>query len=140
MPKVKSENDQRVLKLQSQIKTKKTEFRKAQKFQPVTNCSINFEGERYNINTLDLSGCNLLLVRLNCYQISEKDLKLSDPVLMSGYTLSEWITDLKSKSAHLGRKKEETKLKVMESKLKQLLSEDTRTELELEDIEKELGL
>ena len=134
----KSKNDQKVLDLQNKVDAKRNALAKAQRFSPITNCTLVFEGERYNLNTLDVQTCTLLAVRMNTYLMSAKNLKIEDPVIISGYKLSDWSKDLMSKLAHLKREAEKQKLKAMEAKLKVLLSEDTRTELALDEIEGEL--
>jgi hypothetical protein len=138
MSKPKNENDQKILKLQKQVEEKRAALVKAQKFSPITNCSIQFDGERFNINALDIDSCTLLTVKVNALKMSSKDLAIEDSVKISGYSIDEWLTDLKAKLAFLNRKKEEDKLKKMESKLKELLSNDTKIEMELENLEKEL--
>ena len=60
-------------------------------------------------------------------------------MIVSGYSLDNWADDLMAKLAHMKRKDESQKLKVMEKKLKTLLSEDTQTEIAIGDIEKELS-
>lgn len=45
-----------------------------------------------------------------------------------------WIKDIKSKLSVLALKREENDLKKMESKLDKLLSEDKKTELEIDEI------
>lgn len=134
----KSKNDQKILNLQKKVDEKKKALAKAQRFAPVTNCSLAFEGDRYNLNTLDVGACMILLIRLHVYQMSAKDLKIEEPVVVSNYTLSDWEKDLKAKLAHFQREVEKRKFKTMEAKLATLLSEDTQTELALDDIEKAL--
>jgi hypothetical protein len=61
------------------------------------------------------------------------DLGVSE-FLMDGYTIQEWISDIKSKLEVLAQKNEESNLRMLESKLSMLLSEDKKTELELDAI------
>jgi nucleoid DNA-binding protein len=56
-------------------------------------------------------------------------------VEISGYLLSEWISDIKTKIEILSRKDEERNLKAMEDKLVKLLSDGKKVELELNEIE-----
>ena len=48
--------------------------------------------------------------------------------------MTAWIKDIKSKLEVSGLKKEESDLKKMESKLDKLLSDDMKTELEIDEI------
>lgn len=129
-------NDQKILELKKQIEDKKKQVGKLQKFTPVTNCSIEIDGIRHNINVLSKEQILLLMVKLNSYAISANELGVLEDYNLSGYNVMDWIADLKSKLNILGKKEEETKLKAMEVKLDQLLSDDKKVELEINEIEK----
>jgi len=135
----KSKNDQKILSLQKKIDQKKEALSKAQRFSPKTNCTLEFEGERYNLNTQNAQSCMILAIRINVYRMSAKDLGITDPVIISGYSLDDWTTDLMAKLAHLQRRDESRNLRDMEDRLQTLLSEDTQTEIAIGDIEKELA-
>ena len=66
------------------------------------------------------------------------DLGISD-LELSGYSIDDWISDIKNKMEVLNVKNEIANLKKMEAKLDKLLSEDKKTELELDDIAALLG-
>jgi len=138
----KSKNDQKILDLQKKVGEKKEALGKAQRFAPITNCSLLFEGERYNLNALDVYECMILLIRIHAYQMSYQHLKsrfpVGDKVMVSGFSLDDWEKDLMAKLTYLQRESEKKQLKQMEDKLKVLLSEDTKTELALDDIAKAL--
>ena len=68
--------------------------------------------------------------------MSAKDLNID--YVVSGFNIWEWIIDIKSKLEFVSRKEEENKLKVMESKLHQLLSNEKKVELEIDEIMKSL--
>lgn len=53
---------------------------------------------------------------------------------ISGYSVTAWIKDIKRKLEVSGLKREEADLKKMESKLDKLLSDDKKTELEIDEI------
>lgn len=128
-------NDQRILLLKQQIETKKEKLSKSSRFTPVTNCSLELNGERINIQTLGKERALYVLVQLNIYRLSLVDLGLLDEYKMSGYLVSEWIEDIKSRVDILSRKQEEQQLKAMEAKLTKLLSEEKKVELEIDEIE-----
>lgn len=128
-------NDQKILELKKQIEEKKKKLDKSQKFVPVTNCSIEVDGVRYNIHTLVKEQAIALIVKLNSYAISAKELELLESYAICGYNVIEWIEDLKAKLDFMSRKEEEQKLKAMEAKLDRLLSDDKKVELELNEIE-----
>lgn len=132
-----TENDKKVLELKNKIKEKKALLNKGKKFSPTTNASLilpQFD-KVYNLHTLDIDTCRLLLVHLNTYKMSAKDLNLDGPLVISNYNVDLWIEDLRSRMENLSIKSEEQKLHNLEKKLEQLLSEDKRTQLELDSIE-----
>ena len=61
------------------------------------------------------------------------DMKITD-FKLSGYSLDEWISDISKKLETHEVKQKQNELKAMEAKLDKLLSEDKKTELELDDI------
>jgi len=127
-------NDKKIMELKKQITEKKTKLEGINRFVPITNCSIELDGQRYNLNTLQKEQLIPLMVRLNCYMLSAKDLGMLDDYKISGYKVGEWIIDIRTKLDILSRKDEEIKLKVMEAKLDKLLSDEKKTELELDEI------
>jgi len=127
-----SSNDQKILDLKAQIEHKKAMIERT-KFSPVTNCSIEMDGTRYNLHTLNSDSLTYLLINLNCFQMSIKDLGIKK-YEMSGYAIEDWINDIKMKLKVIAQKAEEDNLKALEKKLSTLLSEDKKTELELDSI------
>lgn len=129
---METKNDDRVLQLKDIINKKKSELKNMKKFIPATNCIIELDGNKYNLNVLSYDNLQLLLIKLNMYFISAKDLEID--LQISGYPISEWMTDIKSKIEILEFKKKESDLKVLETKLDKLLSDEKKTELELNEI------
>ncbi|MGM1044741.1 MAG: hypothetical protein ACQEXX_01205 [Bacillota bacterium] len=127
-------NDQKILELKKQIEEKKKLVGKSKKFSPITNCSIELDGTRINIQTLTKEQNVYMLVKLNSYATSAKDLGVLDQYVISGYCVNDWIVDLKAKLDFMSRKDEEQKLKIMEAKLDKLLSNDKKVELEINEI------
>lgn len=127
-----SKNDERVLQLKQVIDKKKSELKNSKKFTPITNCVLDLEGQKYNLNVIQFDYLQLLLVRLNMYLMSAKDLGVS--LEISGYNIEEWITDIKCKIEVVEYKKKETELKALEVKLDKMLSDEKKTELELNEI------
>jgi len=132
-------NDERILELKKQIKAKKDKLGKSSRFTPVTNCSIEVDGIRHNIQVLDKDQLIALMVKLNAYALSAKDLDVLYDYMISGYNVQEWISDIKSRIDILSKKHEEKTLKIMEDKLVQLLSERKKVELEIDEIESMLN-
>ncbi|MGG0793687.1 hypothetical protein ABE137_06735 [Brevibacillus laterosporus] len=132
-------NDQKIMELRKQIEAKKEKIGKTIKFTPVTNCSIELDGVRYNLQVLAKDQIISLLVKLKAYATSAKDLALLNDYTISGFNVMDWIKDLNSKLDIVCRKEEEHKLKVMESKLHKLLSNEKKVELEIDEIESMLN-
>lgn len=128
-------NDARILEMRKQIEESKKKLGKSSRFTPITNCSIELDGTRHNINVLQKEQLISLMVKLNAYLMSAKALDVAEDYLISGYSPADWITDLKSKLDILSRKDEEQALKLMEEKLLKLLSDGKKVELEIDEIE-----
>ena len=133
-----SKNDDRILELKEKIEKKKLELSdKNTRFVPVTNCIMELDGETNNLHTCDASKLALLLVKLSLYKKEAETLDID--FVVSGYSIDDWITDIKNKFEVTKTKAEMNSLKMMESKLDKLLSEDKKTELEIDDIAALLG-
>lgn len=129
-----SKNDDRILELKKQIEVKKKALaEKKIKFVPETSCILSYEKENYNLHVCTEDTLKYLLIVLNMYVMSAKDLEMEVPE-MSGYPVETWMSDIKNKLAEKNVKKEEADLKRMEAKLDKLLSDDKKTELELDEI------
>ena len=128
-------NDSKIITLKNQISEKRKQIDKIKKFTPITNCSIEVDGIRSNIQVLAKEQLIALVVKLNSYVSSSKELGLLDEYTISGFKAEDWIVDIKSKLDIVSRKDEERKLKDMEEKLDRLLSNEKKTELEINEIE-----
>lgn len=127
-------NDTRILELKKQIEEKKEKLGKVLRFSPITNCSLELDGQRKNIHALSKEELVLTLVKLQSYLASAKELEIEEHLTISGYHVTDWIADFKAKFEVLNTMAETKKLKAMEAKLVQLLSEGKKVELELDDI------
>jgi len=128
-------NDDKIMLLKSQIADKKKGLKTKKKFSPLTNCSIELDGVRLNLQVLNREGLTHLLVKLNSYLLSAVDLGLDEEYVISGYLIDQWITDIKLKLEILKYEEEDRKLKVLENKLHVLLSSEKQVSLAIEEIE-----
>ena len=129
-----NKKDDRILELKKQVENKKKEIAKKNvKFVPETNLVIEINGIKTNINVLNEKDLESLLVILNMYHMSAVDLEMKD-FEISGYKVDQWMNDVKAKINMKTLKNEEAELKRLEEKLDKLLSEDKKTELELDSI------
>ena len=126
-----SKNDERVLQLKKLIETKKAELF-IQKFVPITNCVLDMEDKKYNLNVLQEKELEFLMVKLNAYAMSADNLKID--LVISGYGVNEWLADISGKLAVITDKKKRDELKALEAKLDKMLSDEKKTELELDEI------
>ena len=126
-----SKNDERVLQLKKLIETKKAEL-STQRFVPITNCVLDMEDKKYNLNVLQEKELEFLMVKLNAYAMSADNLKID--LVISGYGVNEWLTDISRKLAIITDKKKRDELKALEAKLDKMLSDEKKTELELDEI------
>lgn len=128
-----SKNDDRVLQLKKIIDEKKENLKSCKKtFLPITNCILDLDGQKYNLNVLQFDELQLLLVKLNIYLTSAVSLNIS--LMISGYSINDWIEDINNKLDVLEFRREENELKVLENKLNKMLSDEKKTELELDEI------
>jgi len=128
-------NDEKIMQLKFQIGEKKKNLKTKKKFSPLTNCSIEIDGVRLNLQVLNKENLIHLLVKLNSYLLSAVDLGLEDEYKFSGYSIDQWITDIKLKLDILRYEEEDRKLKELERKLENMLSSEKRIELEIDEIE-----
>ena len=126
-----SKNDERVLQLKKLIETKKSEL-STQRFVPMTNCVLDIEDKKYNLNVLQEKELEFLMVKLNAYSMSADNLKID--LVISGYGVNEWLADISGKLAIIIDKKKRDELKALEAKLDKMLSDEKKTELELDEI------
>lgn len=130
-----NKNDERILELKRQIEEKKSNLEKIPRFAAITNYILSLDEVNYNLHTQSKEQLIHLLVKLNSYSLSAKDLGILDTYMISGYLLTDWIADIKSKLAVLSKNDEEKKLKSLETKLTKMLSTDKKVELELDALE-----
>ena len=128
-------NDEKIMQLKSQIGEKKKNLKTKKRFTPLTNCSIEIDGVRLNLQVLNKENLIHLLVKLNSYLLSAVDLGLEDEYNFSGYSIDQWITDIKLKLDILKYEEEDRKLKELERKLENMLSLEKQVELAINEIE-----
>lgn len=125
-------NDDKILQLKQKIEEKKKQLGDG-RFSPITNCNLVWMETRYNLHSLNDDKLKFLLVELRIRENVVEEFDFDYEV--SGYNLSDWIEDIKSRLVILNRVEEERKLKLMETKLDKLLSNEKKVELELKEIE-----
>lgn len=132
-------NDKTILALKKQIAERKAAVKLGEKFFPLSNCMLELNGTRYNLNTLKKEEIVHFLSILSAAAQVATEMKIIDDYHISGYHISIWITDLKAKLANLSRQAEMEKLKQLELRLHNLLSVDKKVELEIDEIKQQIG-
>ena len=125
-------NDNRILELKKQIKEKREKLNGIGRFSPITNCVLELDNSKMNIQVLRKDQLVLLACKLQSYKRSAEELDLE--LNISGYNVNDWLSDIKSRIDILSVKDEEAKLKAMEEKLTTLLSNEKKVELEIDAI------
>lgn len=131
-------NDERIMQLKQQIDIKRKELaNQTNRFVPITNCLMVIDKVTYNLH---VDSSELLLIKVNTMAMSAKDLGLDiSKIMISGYSLEDWINDIKNNLKIQNYKNEKKNLEQLEKKLDALLSDDKRTELEIDNIAALLG-
>lgn len=136
-----SKNDEKILTLKKTIEKRKEELGKKEPFAPLTSCSLDFEGTRYNLHAInDMNTLAYIMCKLHTLEMAAADLELDASMLvLAGFPVSDWMHDLKAKVSLVKRQTKENELKAFEKKLDALLSADKKTELEIDNIAELLG-
>jgi hypothetical protein len=129
-----NQNDAKIMDLRAKILEKKDKLKGKKRFVPVTNCSLELDGVRYNIQATSKDKLLDLLIRINAYRMSAEKLCMSQTYTVSGFILDDWITDILARLDIIAYREEESKLQEMENKLHDLLSTDKKVELEIDSI------
>ena len=136
-----SKNDDRILMLKKQIDDKKQELGKQPRFSPITTCMFTYNGNRVNIHTLtSAKDINAMLVYFNIFAMSAENLGINcEDIAMDGFSVLDWMEDLNAKKAVVEYNAQKAQLAALEKKLDKLLSDDKKTELEIDAIADLLG-
>jgi len=132
-------NDEVILALKEDIKNKKDALKEFI-FKPKTNLVLPLNGTKYNLNVVDKFSILLLTSQLMNVKETLAKLDIKDDIEIEGFLIDDWIEDLKGKYILLKNKIELKKFADIEARLDKLISSDLKTNLELEDIKKLLGL
>lgn len=129
-----SKNDDKILALKEKIAERRDSIGKPIRFSPKTSCIIELDGARYNINVLKRDELILLYCKLQALATAADSLGFSDQLVISGFPVAQWGADIGERIAAIDQKEDLAKLATMESQLEKLLSDDKRTELEIDAI------
>lgn len=139
-----TKNDTRIMNLKADIqKRKETLTLSPVTFRPETNCMLKLDGKNFNLHTCDEEKLLSLAIDLNCKLISAASLPApfipeTDPkkIMVNGFSIKAWMNDIYNLMQSEKYEKELRKLNGLERELSTLLSEDVKTGLRLDEIEK----
>lgn len=133
-----TQNDALIMVLKNKIEKKKLGSKV--KFEPKTTCIIELFGEKVNIHTLRLGTIEpYLLLLKSMVDACDFSPVSSTSCVMAGFTLEDWYNDFVSKYNSLKYAEDAAELAALEKKLDNMLSNDKKIELEIEEISKLLG-
>lgn len=139
-----TKNDTRIMNLKADIqKRKETLTLSPVTFRPETNCILKLDGKNINLHACDEEKLLSLAIDLNCRLISAASLPApfipeTDPekIMINGFSIKSWMSDIYNLMQSEKYEKEIRKLNGLERELGTLLSEDVKTGLRLDEIEK----
>ncbi len=143
----KKQADQRVLDLIDLAKKKKEAIAKAEKPNWKTNCS--FSKDEYGSNRINLQATTDISVLIGilgfltlthaAFLQAAQLLGVEQEFLWMGFSYEDWKSDIETRVTKLHITKEKKNLELIEERLGKLISPELRKELELQELEKELG-
>lgn len=133
-----SKQDKVILNLKKEIEIKKENLGKTNKFVPITNCNLFLENNRINIHTLTKESILLYIAKLKALELALKQVLPDEVLMIDGYSVKDWIEDLVSKYNILNVNNEKERLRMLENKLNELLSNETKIDLELEKLKNQI--
>lgn len=128
-------NDERILILKDSIRRKKEELGKRPKHEQITNYMLEFDGEVVNIHAISPSRALHLLVKLNSLYLSAKDLGVEEDYKICGHKIEDWILDLKARLESRKYHEKQKALNSLEKELEDMLSNEKKVEMKLDDIQ-----
>jgi len=135
-----------VLELIEEVKRRKAEIAKLSRPNWKTNCSFTHPSlGTINIHTVKSLPklCQILAALMmweDYYTQACKELEL-DPkgCVWDGFTVSDWVDDVKTRVAKIQIESKKQKLQELEDRLDKIMSPELRAQLELEAIKQELA-
>lgn len=133
-------NDDTIIKLRKKIETKQLELAKNKvgSFSPKTTCIFELRGSQYNLHRYQSDELAIVLLDLKLLKKMADEESVKD-LRLNSFPIEDLIYDCEQKLNQFQYKKERAKLSKMTDELNKLLSDDKRTELRLEELEKELS-
>jgi hypothetical protein len=138
----KMKRDEKTKAYIEEVKNKIATLSKKSNYAWNTNCVFNYNGEKINIHTCDLtklvSIATYLVMTKKCHDEACQELGVKTTFTYFGETYSNWMSDFRNRVEVLKIQEEKSKLEKMLNKLNGIISEELKAEMVLENIENEL--
>lgn len=139
-----SKNDGAIKELLQKVEEQKASLGTKERVTWLTNGIFKRDGVVININTVSdpivlATALGFLISQDDSFDKSCKMLGVKGEFKWDGYTVDEWKDDFKTRIRILDYDKKKKTLDATKAKLNSLVSEEARTEMELEDIKKILN-
>ena len=143
-----SNNDIQINQYREKVEAKRTELGQQPRPMYNTNQLLQLDpthNVKLNLNLVNnVAHCvevvRQLMVQSLAHDAANAALQTDVPFAIGGYTVDEWIGDIKARLTLINWKAEKVKLDAMDKKLAALLSEDAKTASAIADIAGELDL
>ena len=140
-----NKNDNRILELKKKIEHDRATLKETNsRFQPITSCTPDFAGQKYNLNAMSANDLLLLLGTLSVMeQVTTKvaeEMQFIKPATVNGYLLAEWTIDIRKKLDQVLYREKKAKLDKLEKQLTDLLTGETQTKLKVDNLENNVDL
>ena len=137
-------NDEKVQKLMKLVEARKSEIKNIETYSWKTNCMFVRGSEKFNIQVLDQTGIvelySFLLQQRDYFNTACEELKLKLVFRWQNYSFEDWKNDLTNRLSKLQLNEKRKELETLQARLEKLISPELRASMELEEIEKSLGL
>ena len=133
-----NKNDETILLLKKKVELQREELAKLPRtLHPETSTVLRQDVDNLNLRVMSVEQLKLLKVKLHTYAMAAADLEIGiDEFTISGFSIDKWMHDIDMQISVLTRAEKEKKLKETEATLNRMLSDDKRTELELQELAK----
>jgi hypothetical protein len=145
-----STHDQEVIALINEVTKRKAEIAQLGKIDWKTNCTFSFmETKLVDVVNIHVEKSIKALVGIVGFLLSAEKahndavskLEIEAPAFKwSGYTVEEWVSDIKNRINQIEVSSKKAKLEALETRLDSIVSPELRQELELKAIKESLGV
>lgn len=141
-----SKNDAKIKELLEKVEDQKANLGTKPRGSWITNGIFKYDDKNYfNLNTVQnfqglIDALAFLLEKSLLQETAAKRLEIEQPMFVwNGYALEDWESDFKKRIEIVNWQKRKELLDKTKKKLHALISEETKTEMELDDIAKLLS-